>query len=90
MVVEYVFRQSDPCGRTPRHGSITRPRIRSQHPQVIERLKTESPIERRLFDALVFNGYAPVTQVRCGKYRIDLASSSVPAGARVRRQRVAL
>jgi very-short-patch-repair endonuclease len=38
-----------------------------------ERYKCESPIERRLYDALVFRGYAVSTQVKCGKYRIDLA-----------------
>lgn len=37
------------------------------------RNKCESPIERRLYDALAFRGYAVSTQVPCGKYRIDLA-----------------
>ncbi|ARK30760.1 endonuclease domain-containing protein [Halalkalibacter krulwichiae] len=35
--------------------------------------KCESPIERRLYNALVNNGYVVRTQVPCGKYRIDLA-----------------
>jgi very-short-patch-repair endonuclease len=39
----------------------------------MQRLKCESPIERRLYDALVVRGYAVSTQVPCGKYRIDLA-----------------
>lgn len=38
-----------------------------------ERNKCESPIERRLYDALAFRGYAVTSQVPCGKYRIDLA-----------------
>ncbi|WP_100408475.1 endonuclease domain-containing protein [Bacillus solitudinis] len=37
------------------------------------RTECESPIERRLYDALINHGYAPRTQVPCGKYRIDLA-----------------
>jgi very-short-patch-repair endonuclease len=40
---------------------------------VSERNKCESPIERRLSDALAFRGYAVTLQVPCGKYRIDLA-----------------
>jgi very-short-patch-repair endonuclease len=40
---------------------------------VTERNKCESPIERRLYDALAFRGYAVTSQVPCGKYRIDLA-----------------
>jgi very-short-patch-repair endonuclease len=38
-----------------------------------ERLKCESPIERRLYDALQMRGYYVQTQMPCGKYRIDLA-----------------
>jgi very-short-patch-repair endonuclease len=38
-----------------------------------ERVKCESPIERRLYDALQLRGYYVKTQVPCGKYRIDLA-----------------
>lgn len=38
-----------------------------------ERDKCESPIELRLFDALTFNGYDLKTQVKCGRYRIDIA-----------------
>ncbi|QSX23891.1 endonuclease domain-containing protein [Priestia megaterium] len=34
--------------------------------------KLESPIERRLYTALVLNGYCVQTQVKCGPYRIDL------------------
>lgn len=41
-------------------------------PVVAERLKVESPIEARLYDALVFRGHSPQTQVRIGKYRADL------------------
>jgi very-short-patch-repair endonuclease len=33
----------------------------------------ESPIERRLYDSLTFNGFDVHTQVKCGPYRIDLA-----------------
>lgn len=35
--------------------------------------KTESPIERRLYDCLKFRGEVVKTQVPCGKYRIDIA-----------------
>lgn len=35
-------------------------------------IKCESPIERKLYQALVFNGYAPQTQTPCGRYRIDI------------------
>ncbi|MBF0706785.1 DUF559 domain-containing protein (plasmid) [Alkalihalobacillus hwajinpoensis] len=38
-----------------------------------KRVKCESPIERRLYDALVFNDYYVETQYTVGKYRIDLA-----------------
>ncbi|MFV9511794.1 endonuclease domain-containing protein [Tepidibacillus sp. LV47] len=38
-----------------------------------ERLKTESPIERRLYDALTSRGHYIVTQYPMGKYRIDIA-----------------
>lgn len=38
-----------------------------------ERLKCESPIERRLYDALKFKGEYIRTQVPCGRYRIDIA-----------------
>jgi very-short-patch-repair endonuclease len=38
-----------------------------------ERAACESPIERRLYDALQLRGYYVKTQVPCGKYRIDLA-----------------
>lgn len=41
-----------------------------------QRVKCESHIERRLFNALVFNGYSVRTQVPCGRYRIDLALTS--------------
>ena len=34
--------------------------------------KLESPIERRLYNVLVINGYSVRTQVKCGAYRIDL------------------
>ncbi|MGM7722823.1 endonuclease domain-containing protein [Metabacillus sp. Hm71] len=39
---------------------------------VYQRNKCESPIERRLFNALTFRGYSVRTQVRCGLYWIDL------------------
>lgn len=38
-----------------------------------EGMKTESPIERRLYDCLRFRGEVVKTQVPCGKYRIDIA-----------------
>lgn len=38
-----------------------------------EREKCESYIERKLYDALTFNGYHVKTQTPCGRYRIDLA-----------------
>ncbi|MGM7724390.1 endonuclease domain-containing protein [Metabacillus sp. Hm71] len=38
-----------------------------------QRNKCESPIERRLFNALTFRGFNVRTQERCGPYRIDLA-----------------
>jgi len=42
-------------------------------PVLSERLKCESPIEVRLYEALILRGYTVTTQVPCGKYRIDLA-----------------
>jgi very-short-patch-repair endonuclease len=36
-------------------------------------IRTESPIERRLYYALREEGYKVETQVRCGKFLIDLA-----------------
>ncbi|RVT62774.1 endonuclease domain-containing protein [Niallia taxi] len=42
-------------------------------PIVLPKDKCESPIERRLYDSLRFNGYDVTPQVRCGAYRIDLA-----------------
>lgn len=33
----------------------------------------ESSLERKVYDALLQKGYNPRTQVRCGKYRIDVA-----------------
>ncbi|MFD5851100.1 endonuclease domain-containing protein [Cytobacillus pseudoceanisediminis] len=41
-----------------------------------ERNRCESHIERRLYDALVSNGYVVRTQVPCGRYSIDLAIPS--------------
>ncbi|MEH7442762.1 DUF559 domain-containing protein [Bacillus sp. JJ1122] len=38
-----------------------------------EKAKCDSPIERRLYDALRYQGEFVKTQVRCGKYRIDIA-----------------
>ncbi|WP_257985575.1 endonuclease domain-containing protein [Bacillus sp. V5-8f] len=38
----------------------------------LEREKLESPIERRLDDALILRGEYVKSQVPCGKYRIDL------------------
>lgn len=39
----------------------------------LEKEKCESPIEHRLYNALQTNGYYPVTQVKEGRYRIDIA-----------------
>ncbi|TYS57919.1 DUF559 domain-containing protein [Bacillus infantis] len=52
--------------------------FRPKHEQVLspaaaQRAKCESPIERRLFDALTASGYDVNAQVRRGSYRIDLA-----------------
>jgi very-short-patch-repair endonuclease len=53
---------------------LRRPRSQTQTIAVDqERLKCESPIERRLYDALQLRGYYVKTQFPCGKYRIDLA-----------------
>ncbi|MEH7505128.1 DUF559 domain-containing protein [Neobacillus drentensis] len=53
---------------------IFRPKVEPVlSPVVAERIKCESPIERRLYDALAFRGHAVETQVPCGKYRIDIA-----------------
>src|SRR3954452_10067010 len=38
-----------------------------------ERYKTESPIERRVYDALKAKGEYVKTLAPCGRYRIDLA-----------------
>lgn len=38
-----------------------------------EKLKCESYIEHRLYNALKNNGYNPSTQVKVGRYRIDIA-----------------
>lgn len=43
------------------------------NPVALHRLQCESPIERRLYDALAFRGHLVETQVACGKYRIDIA-----------------
>ncbi|MFL0475604.1 endonuclease domain-containing protein [Priestia sp. 179-F W1.4 NHS] len=40
--------------------------------RIIEYKKLESHIERRLYSALVNNGYKVRAQVRCGRYTIDL------------------
>jgi very-short-patch-repair endonuclease len=40
------------------------------------REQCESPIETRLYDALKFNGYNVTTQVKVGRYRIDIAIPS--------------
>ncbi|MEK5107235.1 DUF559 domain-containing protein [Cytobacillus sp. FSL K6-0129] len=37
-----------------------------------ERIKCESHIEGRLFEALIDHGFIVNTQVKCGRYRIDL------------------
>ena len=39
----------------------------------IQKEKCESPIEHRLYSVLKSNGYHPTTQVKVGRYRIDLA-----------------
>ena len=38
--------------------------------------KCESPIEHRLYSVLKSNGYHPTTQVKVGRYRIDIAFST--------------
>ncbi|MDO6658005.1 endonuclease domain-containing protein [Anaerobacillus sp. 1_MG-2023] len=43
------------------------------NPSQFQRTKCESPIERRLYDVLVFNNYYVETQYPLGNYRIDLA-----------------
>ncbi|WP_339063542.1 DUF559 domain-containing protein [Tepidibacillus marianensis] len=53
---------------------LTRPT--DNNPELIidgERIKTESPIERHLYDALYSRGHNIVTQYPMGKYRIDIA-----------------
>lgn len=45
--------------------------------RVYEYKKLESYIERRLYSALVNNGYKVRAQVPCGKYRIDLVIADV-------------
>jgi very-short-patch-repair endonuclease len=56
---------------------LFRPKIEPVMDQITaQRIKCESPIERRLYDTLVFNGYVVSTQVQCGKYRIDIAITS--------------
>ena len=57
-LLAFIFRRKEP----PMFDAVT-----------TQRLKCESPIERQLYDALVFRGYAVNTQVPCGKYRIDIA-----------------
>jgi very-short-patch-repair endonuclease len=57
-MLAFIFRRKEP----PMFDAVT-----------TQRMKCESPIERRLYDALVVRGYTVSTQVRCGKYRIDLA-----------------
>lgn len=39
----------------------------------IQRNKCQSYIEERLYNALVKEGYRPITQLRCGYYWIDIA-----------------
>jgi len=41
-------------------------------PETAERMKCQSPIERRLYDTLIFTGYSPRTQVPCGHFSIDI------------------
>ena len=48
------------------------PELLSRPPVPSEYLKCESPIERKLYNALVFNGYTVYTQHQVGKYRGDL------------------
>lgn len=40
---------------------------------VNQKPRFDSPIESRLYFALLKRGYKPITQYRCGYYRIDLA-----------------
>ena len=49
---------------------LFRPKVKSEYDPV---MLCESPIERRLYYALLREGYLVVPQVRCGSYRIDLA-----------------
>jgi very-short-patch-repair endonuclease len=48
------------------------PNYPDQIPIDYEKIKCESPIERKLYNALKFNGYYVRSQVPCGKYTIDL------------------
>jgi len=52
----------------PREDEVTSSNVIDQ-----ERSKTESPIERRLYDALLSRGHYIVTQYPMGRYRIDIA-----------------
>lgn len=53
---------------------IISPKSKPKAKRVISpRERCESPIERRLYDALTYRGYSVTPQVHCGKYRIDLA-----------------
>ena len=45
----------------------------SRYSEKRELKKCESPIEIKLFEALIKQGYQVYTQVPCGRYRIDLA-----------------
>ncbi|SDE83892.1 Very-short-patch-repair endonuclease [Priestia aryabhattai B8W22] len=45
--------------------------------RILEYKKLDSHIERRLYSALVNNGYKVRAQVRCGRYRIDLVIGDV-------------
>lgn len=49
---------------------LARPKVEQTYDPVV---RCESPIERRLYYALLREGYSVEPQVSCGKYRIDLA-----------------
>lgn len=56
-------------GPVPKHNTSTGAALSTSQREYI---KCESPIERKLFNALTFNGYVVYTQHRVGPYRGDL------------------
>jgi len=55
----------------------TRPKPEPVSARIYEYKKLESHIERRLYSALVNNGYKVRAQVPCGRYKIDLVIGDV-------------